>query len=322
MPPLPAFSRLLPLAALLLSSGCGPQPADDRWVGTLEWDRVELVAEASEPILELLATEGEPVAAGRALLRFDSRRSQARLDQARAAQAQAAARLLELERGPRAEDLRQAEARLQGATLVLEARQREYARLDELLRRKLASPDAVDQSRSARDAAQAERDANLAAWQALKAGTRAEQVEQARRGLAQAEAATKLAEVDLERMTVRAPVPGRVDSLPFKPGNQPQAGKVVAVLLSGAAPYARVYVPEPLRVRVQPGQAARVRVDGLPQAIEGVVRMVESDPVFTPFYALTERDRQHLSYIAKIDLKDASARTLPAGLPVEASLAP
>lgn len=309
----------LPFAAFLLAAGCGSEPSAPRLVGTLEWDRVELIAEASEPIAELLVREGESVEPGRALVRFDPERRLARLNEARAAREQAAARLLELERGPRPEDIRQAEARLRGAEQVLEARGREYARLAELLQRKLVSPDTVDRSRSEADAARAERDAALAALQELRAGTRKEQVEQARQALAQAEAAEQRYDVDLARLTVRAPVAGRVDSLPLKPGNQPQAGKVVAVLLSGAGPYARVYIPEPVRVRVQPGDPARIHVDGLPQPFDGVVRTVDADPVFTPFFALTERDRKHLSYVAKIDLM-GEVRHLPAGVPVQADL--
>lgn len=319
-PAMSRFSRLpFFLVIMRLVTGCGSTAPDRQMVGTLEWDRVELVAEISEPILDLEVREGEWVEAGRVLLRLDSRRRQAQWDGMRAEREQAAARLLELEHGPRPEDIRQAEARLQGAEQVLSARDREYARQAELLQRKLASPDAVDQSRALRDAALAERDANKAMLQEFRAGTRVEQVEQARQALAQADAALRRESIDLERLTVRAPVPGRVDSLPFKPGNQPQAGKVVAVLLSGTGPYARVYLPEPLRVRVQPGDPARIRVDGVPAPFEGTVRMIESDSTFTPFFALTERDRQHLSYVAKIDLKGV-VQHLPAGLPVQVEL--
>jgi HlyD family secretion protein len=109
-----------------------------------------------------------------------------------------------------------------------------------------------------------------------------------------------------------------VDSLPLKPGNQPQVGKVVAVLLSGR-PYARVYIPEPVRVRTRPGDPARIHVDGIDPPFEGRVRAVEADAVFTPFYALTERDRKHLSYVAKVDFPDGT-RDLPAGLPVRVDL--
>ena len=52
-------------------------------------------------------------------------------------------------------------------------------------------------------------------------------------------------------------------------------------------------------------------------ALLGKVRMIRSEPSFTPYYALTGEDAARLSYLAEIALgKDASK--LPAGLPVRA----
>ncbi|BBA32662.1 secretion protein HlyD family protein [Methylocaldum marinum] len=303
----------------LLLSGCGQDEANSRVVGILEWDRVELIAEASEPIVELPAQEGDWVEPGQILVRLDPARRQAWLNDAAANRDRALARLQELERGPRIERIREARARFQGAEQVYEVRRREFERVEELLPRKLISPDEVDRARREAKAALAERDSALAVLQELEAGTRVEEVEQARQALASAEAAVAVAATNLQRLTVRAPVAGRLDSLPLKLGNQPQAGAVLAVLLSGSAPYARVYIPEPIRVHVMPGDAARVWMDGVAEPYEGTVRMVSSDPVFTPFFALTERDRRRLSYVAKIYLSE-TVRNVPAGLPVEAEL--
>lgn len=283
-------------------------------MGTLEWDRVELIAEVSEPIVELSAGEGDWVEAGRPLVRLDPERRQASVDQARAARDQAAAKLRELERGPRSETIEQTKARFKGAEQVLAIRMREYERQAVIQQRQLGTPETVDRARAERDSAQAERDAVRAALRELQAGTRQEQLDQARHALDEAEALLQRYEVDLARLTLRAPVPGRVDSLPLKPGNQPPVGKVLAVLLAGR-PYARVYIPEPFRVRIRPGGQVRIHVDGLAAPFEGRVRTVDSDPVYTPFYALTERDRQHLSYVAKVDFPD-TVHDLPAGLPV------
>lgn len=307
------------LAAALLLLGCGQDQSSRRVVGILEWDRVELIAEVSEPIVEIPAEEGDWVESGQVLVRLDPARQQARLNEAAAARDRAAARLQELERGPRIERIREAEARFEGAHQVYEVRRREFERVNELLPRKLISPDEVDRARREFKAALAERDSASAVLEELKAGTRVEEVEQARQALASAEAAVQVAETNLERLTVRAPVAGRLDSLPLKLGNQPQIGAVLAVLLSGAAPYARVYIPEPIRVSVMPGDAARVWLDGVAEPFQGTVRMVSSDPVFTPFFALTERDRRRLSYVAKIYLSE-TVRNVPAGLPVEAEL--
>ena len=90
---------------------------------------------------------------------------------------------------------------------------------------------------------------------------------------------------------------------------KPCAGGVTAK----AAPY----VPEPLRVRVRPGLEVSVRIDGIDDALAGRVRSVSHEAVFTPYYALTERDRSRLAYLAEVDLVDPHARDLPTGIPVE-----
>ena len=88
------------------------------------------------------------------------------------------------------------------------------------------------------------------------------------------------------------------------------------ILLAGEQPYARVYVPESMRVQIKTGTRARIYVDGLENAIEGRVRWVASEAAFTPYFALTERDRGRLSFVAKIDIKEERER-LPDGVPVE-----
>ena len=87
-------------------------------------------------------------------------------------------------------------------------------------------------------------------------------------------------------------------------------------------PYARVYVPEALRVRVVPGIAARVHVDGIDHPFDARVRSVASEASFTPYHALTERDRGRLVFVAEVDLEGDGAGALPTGVPVQVEFAP
>jgi HlyD family secretion protein len=84
----------------------------------------------------------------------------------------------------------------------------------------------------------------------------------------------------------------------------------------GEAPYARVYLPAALRARVAVGSAAQVRIDGRDAPLPGRVRAIRSEPVFTPYYALSGEDAARLSWLAEVDLTGADAAGLPAGLPV------
>jgi HlyD family secretion protein len=302
------------LAAGLLAACQRNGPVDV--VGTLEWDRIELTADAAEFIVAIEVREGETVAAGQTVLQLDARRMQARLDESRALLAQYAARLAELQRGPRAERITQARATLAGAEGTLDAARHELNRVRPLVKQELLTRQDLDNARSAYDTALAARDNALAVLAELEHGTTREELDQAIAARDAAVAAVRGLEVSLERLTVRAPVAGVIDDLPLEPGERPALGAVVAVLLAGEAPHARVYLPEPLRTRVSVGDPASVYVDGIEQPFRGRVRRVSADPAFTPYYSLTERDRSRLSYLTEVELTDAAAHDLPAGVPL------
>ena len=125
---------------------CACSAGDDLFaVGTLERDRLDLVAEASEPVVERAVEEGAYVEAGALLLQLDPATHAARVAQAQAARARAAARLAELVRGPRHEQIAEGRARLQGAEGGLLTARRELERVKQLVARNVASEDQLDQ---------------------------------------------------------------------------------------------------------------------------------------------------------------------------------
>jgi HlyD family secretion protein len=312
-------AQLAGILSAVLLAGCAGDSKPNSVVGELASDRIELSAETAEPIVEILVAEGEAVAKGQLLLRQDSARAQARLAEAEAALGQSEARLDELVRGPRREQISAARASLAGAADELKFRQTDYARVQEIHARELASPDVLDRAKAALDAAEANSRVRRAQLQELLSGTTIEELAQAEQAVKQAEARRNLARVDLERHDTVAPADGILDSRLFEVGERPAPGQAMLVMLSGTQPYARVYIPEALRVHVGPGTETTVSVDGLEDLLPGKVRWVASEAAFTPYFALTERDRGRLTYEAKIDL-DTGGRRLPDGVPVEAEL--
>ncbi len=309
-------TRILILSSLIVVNACGEEPDRDRVVGELASDRIELTAEFNEPVVEIAVAEGETVSRNQVLIRQDNSRAKARLAEAEAGLAQAQARLDELVRGPREEQIRAAQANVEGAGQDLSFRQTELERIRELHGRGLASADALDKAGAALDAAQANSKLRLAQLEEMLAGTTVEELAQAEQMVKQAAARRDSALVDVERHTLRAPVDGVADTRLFQLGERPSPGQPVFIVLGGEQPYARVFIPEQLRVRIAPGDAATIYVDGLSEGIAGKVRWVASEAAFTPYYALTERDRGRLSFTAKIDVVDY-ARRLPDGVPVE-----
>ena len=309
----------IPLFVFLVLAGCGAGEGPNRVVGELASDRHELTAEVNEPIVSIDVAEGQVVVAGQVLVRQDDTRARARLAEAEAALAQQQARLDELVRGPRSEQVAAARANVEGATQELEFRQSELTRVKEVHARGLASPDLLDRARAALDAAQANLKLRLAQREERLAGTTIEELAQAEQAVKQAQARRDLVAIDFERHVTRAPVGGVADSRLFEEGERPAPGQPMIILLGGSQPHARIYVPEALRVRVGPGTQALIHVDGLGAPLKGNVRWVSSEASFTPYFALTERDRGRLSYLAKVDITEARER-LPDGVPVNVEL--
>jgi HlyD family secretion protein len=297
--------------------GCENNESPLPLVGTLERDRIEIQAEAWETLVEISVSESERVEAGQTLAIQDPSLARTRVDQARAARLRAERRLAELERGPRAEEIAAARARLEGAEGQLETDEKSLIRTAELVSQALLSDEALDQARARRDVSLASRNDAAAVLRELVTGTTAEELDQARAAVDEAAAALAEQELELSRLTLRAPVAGTIDTIPYRLGDRPQAGAVVMVLLADTAPYARVYIPQSLHALVQVGMRARIAVDGVAEIQEGRVRTVANDASFTPYFSLTERDRSRLAYVAEITLLGEDATDLPVGLPVE-----
>lgn len=300
-------------------SGCARETEPAPLLGTLEWDRIAVPAEASEPVTQILVNEGDSVSAGQLLLTLDARRTQAQLDAAQADVQRLTAALDELRHGARSETIDAARAALARAQSMANNARTSRERAAHLRKQGLISQADLDNANTAQRQADADVKSARAHLAELLNGTRPEDLAQGEAALAQARAqATQLA-ITLERLSVHAPRAGRVDALPFRLGDRPPAGASVVSLLVGDAPYAQVFVPEARRVATQPGMRFSVRVDGVAQPFIATLKRIRSEASFTPYYALSGDDASRLTYRADLFLDGAAARKLPAGVPCQAT---
>jgi HlyD family secretion protein len=271
------YSALGIAALMLLLSACGDRSGLPL-IGTLERDRMELVAEAQEPIVQIAVHEGDRVKAGDLILQMDTREVSAQVAQAQSARDQAA-------------------AKLPGADASFTRAQKDFDRSEALVKAHTEAPTQLDKARDALDNAKSSRNMASAA-------------------LSQAQAALDQAKITLDRLSVRAPRDASVDSLPYHLGERPPARAVVAVLLDTSDAYVQVYIPEPLRARAVAGTQAALKFDGVGKTYAGTLRYISQDAAFTPYYSLTERDRSRLAYLAKVYLQAGDAAGLLSGAPV------
>jgi len=282
-------------------------------------DRIELTVESNEPILEILVSEGQQLQPGQVVMVQDANRVALKIQRAQASIRRIEALLLEQQNGPRPEIIAAAQAAFDEAQLNVQFRQRDLDRVSGLRERNLTSVENYDLASRQQEAARQALEIARAGLQDLLSGTRIEQIDQTRYQLQQAQAELALLELEQQRLSLTAPLEAVVDSLPFEVGERPAVGDVVAILLTGTQPHARIYIPETHRTLYAPGDRIDVRADGVENVLAGTIRWIASESTFTPYFALTERDRGRLSYVAEVALP-ATASRLPEGLPVVVDL--
>jgi len=308
------LSMMLMIALVACSSG-----ETGVALGTLERDRIVLTATAAEIITAQPIAEGSQVEAGQLLVQLDTSQQTLAVQALEAEVAAGEAALALLREGPRAEEITAAAARVDTAQAVARESQLQLARVQELADRGVASQSELDTAKALADSNAARlRDAE-AQLKLLRIGTRPEDIAQAEAQLQAARARLALEHSKLADLSILATRDGTLDSLPFYVGERVPVGASVAVILSDDPPYARVYIPEPVRAGINPGTRLTVHVDGSPESFTGEVRWIAQEPEFTPYYALSSSERSRLVYLAEVQLP-AEAGSLPAGLPVQVEL--
>lgn len=306
------------ISSLLILSGCSEKP--DQALGTLEWDRVNGRAIASETIVEIYVKEGDWVTKNQPLLALDSRMQQAHVSRAAGAVKQAEWRLNQLISGYREEEVATARAELEAAKVALNTRKTEYERQQDVFKKGLTSKRNLDESKNLYTQAVGKEKTSQENLNRLLAGYREEEIEQARAKLDAANSELKYQQELLNRYTIKAQRSGLLDSLPFKLGDKPPTGAVLSTVLAGEMPWARVYMPEGWLSSVAVGDEVTVFFDGISNPYTGKIRHIESDASFTPYYSLSEQNRKRLSYVSEIDIVGGEARKLPVGIPVQVEL--
>jgi len=311
-----ALSSLLSLSLMLSSCSDGQSNVA---LGTLERDRIAHTATVNEVIVELPVLPGSQVKKGDILVVLDETLQKSQVAKAQAEVFQAQANLEKLRRGAREEEVAVASANVAGAKAALIESEANYKRAKNLAESDLTSQANLNRTEASRDKDIATLQAVNEALLQLTNGTRIEDLQMAEANLLATQAVLNSEQKKLRDLTLRATRDGILDNLPWNLGERVTTGSPLAIVLAGKAPFARVYIPEPYRVKINVGDELIVHIDGLTNTINGKVRWIANEPAFSPYFALNQEERARLMYLAEIQLPD-SQHKLPNGLPAQVEL--
>ena len=312
---------LLPLlTAFRWSWQAASDPERIELSGTVEARKVDLAFQVGGRIAELAVDEGDAVQAKQRVATLDARDYELALRAATAQMDAAQAALAALRAGTRIQELRVAEAQLAKAQADLDYAHVEFKRIAELVARKLAPQEQLDQLQQRQNVALAGVEQARQMLALLREGPRQEEIDRAAAELRARQAAVETARQQLAYVQLHSPVTGVVSVRLVETGEVVAAGKPVLRVAELSQPWVRAYLNEADLPRVRLGQPAEVRVDGLPGKVwPGRLAFIAPDAEFTPKTVETRALRVDLVYRVKIEVENPSG-ALKLGQPADVLL--
>jgi len=154
--------------------------------------------------------KGDRVKRDQVVVRLEDREYRAQYDQAKSAYDGAQARLQELERGSRPEEIDRAKADVERAQADVQTADAQLKRTQGLVREGVAPAQSLDDAKGRSDSARANVAALTKTYELIRLGPRQEQIDTARSEAARAKAATEYAKTILDATEIRVPGNGTI----------------------------------------------------------------------------------------------------------------
>ncbi|HRF64020.1 MAG TPA: efflux RND transporter periplasmic adaptor subunit [Candidatus Competibacter sp.] len=288
--------------------------------GTVEAREIDLAFQVGGRIATLRVDEGDSVQIEQEVATLDAHDFELTLSNAIAQTEAAQAALAALRAGTRIQELRVAEAQLAKAQADLDYIRVEFKRIADLVAKKLAAQDQLDQARQRQNVALAGVEQALQNLALLREGPRREDIDQATATLRARQATAETARRQLEYTRLQSPVAGMVSVRLAEAGEIVSPGKTVLRIAELSRPWVRAYLNEKDLTRVRLGQAAQIRIDGLPDKVfEGRLAFISPTAEFTPKTVETHALRVDMVYRVKVQVDNPNG-VLKLGQPADVVL--
>jgi HlyD family secretion protein len=310
------------IVATLALAGCSPATRPpDSYPGYAEADLHFAAATQPGRITRVHVLRGQAVAMGAPLFDLEDSEQIAQLAEARGRLRQATARLANLQRGRRPDEIASIDAQVAQTSATRRLAELQLEQQEQLHRAGFISQARLDEARAAvaRDRA---RLAQTSAERRMAAAAigRADEVAAAASDIATQQALVDLAQWRLSERKVQARIGGVVQDTYFRVGEVVSAAQPVLSLLPAGPPKLRFFVPEAVRNAAHVGRRISATCDGCTAPLPATIRFLSPQPEFTPPVIYSREAREKLVYLAEATL-DAGAAISP-GQPVDVRLTP
>lgn len=318
--PDPRLVLVLSLALCLTLSACGDGDGES-FPGYAEGEYVRVAAPLAGTLVDLKVQRGMQVKAGDALFVLEQENEAAGQREAAARAASADARLADLRKGKRPEEIAVVEQKLAQAEATLKASEDQLTRIQQLFEKKFVSQDRLIDAQAARD-----RDAGhvremRAELKTAKLPARSDEIRAAESEATAARANLAQAQWRLDQKAVRAGESALVADTLYVKGEWVNAGYPIVSLLPPQNIKLRFFVPETRLATLAVGQTISVHCDACGSPINASISYIAPSAEYTPPVIYSRENRAKLVFLIEARPDAQNATRLHPGQPVEIHLA-
>src|SRR5215471_1088145 len=172
--------------------------------------KIQVGSKISGRVAWIGVEKGDQVQKDQLVVRLEDREYRAQYDQATASYDSAVARLAEMERGSRPEEIDRAKADMDRAEAQLRADEANFKRVDTMVKLGVGAPQLLDDAKGRYDTSRAALASATKTYELSKLGPRKEQIDNARSEVARAKAAADYAKTILDATEIRVPTAGTI----------------------------------------------------------------------------------------------------------------
>jgi HlyD family secretion protein len=314
-----SFIRAAAISIAAILPGC-QRAANDQLQGYTEGEYVRLAAPFAGNLTQLHVKRGDRVEANAPLFVLEQENERAARAEAAARVKQAEARLENLRKGKRPDEIAALRAQIAEAEAGMKLSAAELTRTEDLVRSKFLSPAKLDEARSAHERNRSRVAETNAQLRVAKLSARSDEIAAATAEVATAREQLVQAEWRLGQKSQRAPRGATVIDTLYSSGEWVAAGMPVISLLPPENIKIKFFVSEKALGTIKLGQAISVTCDGCAAPLAATISFIAPQAEYTSPLICSKENRTTLVFLVEARAKAEDAVKLHPGQPVEVKL--
>lgn len=302
-------SSLLVLLVGFLSGFSFFSPTHLTFSGQIETHDAYLGSKVGGRVEHVFKQEGENVKKGDAILRFDTKETEANIEALKAKIESIQQSLNKLNNGYQKEEIMMVKAEMDAKNATRINAKAQYERQHKLFRAKATTQQEYDIAQKSLHEAEANYALSAAKLTLYQNGFRQEDINIQKALLKESQAQLSLWLISLDEASIFAPDNGRIEKISVQVGDLVSKNQIAIQFSTPQNMYAKFYVPETLLHTISLGQKITLRIDGSPELFNAEVFYIANSAEFTPKNISTQNDRANLLFAIKATITDSQLKS-------------